>query len=61
VTLLALNDAIEEKEWGSVHMEVETTVRALTNALSSLHDVINPVGQVRYIHAFDLYFPFVGP
>jgi hypothetical protein len=42
--LFALDDAVEEKEWGSIHMEVGTAVHALTTALSSLHDVITPVG-----------------
>ena len=44
--LFALDDAAEETEWGSVHTEVGTTVHALTNVLSSLRDVVAPVGQV---------------
>ena len=44
--LFALDDVAEEKEWGSIHTLVGTTVRALTTALSSLRDIITPVGQV---------------
>ena len=44
--LFALDDAMEEREWGSIHTEVGTMVRALTTALSSLCDVIATVGQV---------------
>ena len=44
--LCALDDALEEREWGSIHTEVGTMVRALITALSSLHDDIAPVGQV---------------
>jgi hypothetical protein len=44
--LFTVDDAAEEKEWGSVHTEVGTTVHALTTALSSLHDVITLVCQV---------------
>jgi hypothetical protein len=43
---------------GSTYMEVGTVVRALTTALSSLRDVVTLFGQVRYVHAFDLHFPF---
>ena len=41
-----LDDTTEKREWGSVHAEVGVIVRALTAALSSLQDVIAPVGQV---------------
>ena len=44
--LFILDDAAEEREWGSVHTEVGTVVRALTTALSSFRDVITSVGQV---------------
>ena len=46
VMLFALDDATEEREWESVHTEVGSVVHALTTALSSLRDVIAPVGQV---------------
>ena len=42
--LFTLNDAVEKREWGSIHVEVGTMVRALTTVLSSLQDVIAPVG-----------------
>jgi hypothetical protein len=58
VTLFALDDVTEEKEWGSVDIEARTTVHALTTTLSLLRDVVTSVGQVRYVHAFDLHFPF---
>ena len=43
-TLFALDDTVEEREWGSVHAEVGTTVRALTTVLSLLRDIVTPVG-----------------
>ena len=45
-TLFALDDAVEEWECGSIHMEVGTAVRALTTALGSLHDISALVDQV---------------
>lgn len=47
VQVAALNEAVEEREWGSVHTEVEDVVHALTTMLSSMRDIIAPVGQVR--------------
>jgi len=44
--IFTLDDAMEKREWGSIHMEVGTMVHALTTALSSLQDVIALVGQV---------------
>ena len=44
--LFNLDDTMEKREWGSVHAEVGVTVRALTTVLSSLQDIITPVGQV---------------
>jgi hypothetical protein len=38
--LFALDDAMEEKEWGSIHTEVGTAVCTLTTVLSSMHDDI---------------------
>ena len=46
VWVVALDDAAEERGWWSIHTEVGTTVRALTTVLSSLRDIIAPVGQV---------------
>ena len=40
------DEAVEEREWGSVHMEVGDEVRTLTTMLSSMHDIVAPVGQV---------------
>ena len=42
----ALNDAVEEREWGSIHMEVGDAVHALTIVLSSMCDIVAPIGQV---------------
>lgn len=56
-TLFALNDATEETECGSINTGVETVVHALTTALSTLRDVVTPAGQVRRVHAFDLFLP----
>ena len=44
--LFALDDAVEDREWESVHIEVGTIVRMLTTALSLLRDVVAPAGQV---------------
>ena len=44
--LLALNDAIEERKWGSIHTEVGTVVSALSAALGLLRDIIALVSQV---------------
>ena len=44
--LFALDDTVEESEWGSIHTKVGTTVHAMTTGLSSLRDVVAPVGQV---------------
>ena len=46
VRVAALDDAIEKREWGSIHTEVGDAVRALTTMLSSMHDIVAPVGQV---------------
>ena len=58
VWVAALDDATEEREWGSVHMKAGTVVHALTAVLSSMHDIVTPVGQVLYDHASDPHFPF---
>ena len=42
----ALDDAAEEREWGSVHTEVGDVVRTLTTLLSSMCDIVALVGQV---------------
>lgn len=55
----ALNDAADEKEWGSIHVEVGTVVCTLTTALSSLRNVVTPAGQVRYVRTSDLHFSFL--
>ena len=46
VRVAALDEAVEEREWGSVHTEVGDAVRALTTMLSSMRDIVTPVGQV---------------
>ena len=46
VQVATLDEAAEEREWGSVHMEVGDAVRALTTMLSSMHDIVAPIGQV---------------
>jgi hypothetical protein len=43
-TLFALDDAMEKREWGSVHTGVKSVVHALTIALGSLHNVVTPTG-----------------
>ena len=45
-TLFTLNDVTEKREWGSLHEEVGVMIRALTTVLSSLQDVVAPVGQI---------------
>jgi len=42
----ALDEAAEEREWGSIHTEVGDAVHALTTMLSSMHDIVAPVVQV---------------
>ena len=44
VWVAALNEAAEEREWGSIHMEVGDAVHALTTMLSSMRDIVAPVG-----------------
>ena len=44
VRVAALDEAIEEREWGSIHTEVGDAVHALTTMLSSMHDIVTPVG-----------------
>ena len=46
VWVAALDEVVEEREWGSIHTEVGDAVRALTTMLSSMHDIVAPVGQV---------------
>ena len=46
VRVAALDEAVEEREWGSIHMEVGDVVRALTTMLGSMHNIVTPVGQV---------------
>ena len=44
VRVATLDEAAEEREWGSIHMEVGDTVHALTTMLSSMSDIVAPVG-----------------
>ena len=44
VRVAAHDEAAEEREWGSVHIEVGLAVRALTTMLSSMRDIVAPVG-----------------
>ena len=46
VRVAALEEAAEEREWGSVHTEVGDAVRTLTTMLSSMRDIVAPDGQV---------------
>ena len=46
VPVAALDEAAEERKWGSVHTEVRDAVHALTTMLSSMRDIVTPVGQV---------------
>ena len=46
VWVAALDDVAEEREWGSIHMEVGDMVHVLTTMLSSMRDIVAPVGQV---------------
>ena len=46
VRVAALEEAAEEREWGSVHTEDGDAVRALTTMLSSIRDIVALVGQV---------------
>ena len=46
VQVAALDEAVEERDWGSVHMEDGDAVCALTTMLSLMHDIVAPVGQV---------------
>jgi len=46
VTLFALDDAMEEREWGSIHMEFGDAVHALTTMLSSMRNIVASLGQV---------------
>ena len=55
VWVAALDEVAEEREWGSIHMEVGDVVCALTTMLSSMRDIVALVGQVRYDRASDPY------
>ena len=44
VWVAALDEAVEEREWGSVHMEIGDVVHALTTMLSSMRDIVALVG-----------------
>ena len=46
VRVADLDEATEEREWGSVHTEVGDAVCALTTLLSSMRDIVVLVGQV---------------
>ena len=46
VRVAILDDVAGEREWGSVHTKVGDAVRALTTMLSSMRDIVAPVGQV---------------
>jgi len=46
VRVVALDEAAEEREWGSVHMEVGDAVHTVTTMLSSMRDIIAPIVQV---------------
>ena len=46
VRVVVLDEAPEEREWGSVHTELGDTVCALTTMLRSMRDIVASVGQV---------------
>ena len=44
VWVSALDEAVEEREWGSVHTKAGDVVHALTTIPSSMRDIIALVG-----------------
>jgi hypothetical protein len=58
--LFTLDDTTEGKHCERVEMGVELAARALNTALGALRNVINPIGQVRPVHAFVLNFSIFG-
>ena len=46
VRVAALDEAAEEREWGSIHTEVGDEVRALTTMLSSMRNIVALVALV---------------
>ena len=46
VRVATLDEVAEEREWGSVHMEIGDAVRALTSMLSLMRNIVAPFGQV---------------
>ena len=44
IRVAALDEAVEEREWGSIQMEVGDAVHALTIMLGSMRDIVAPVG-----------------
>jgi hypothetical protein len=56
-TLFALDDAAKAGDWASIDTGFELVVRALNTTLGSLHDVVDPIGQVRHVRASSLDFP----
>jgi hypothetical protein len=46
-TLFTLDDAAEVGYWERIDTGVELAVHALNMVLGSLHDVVDPIGEVR--------------
>jgi hypothetical protein len=59
--LFTLDDTMEEKEWGSIHTEVGTTVCTQTTALSSLRDDITWLAKYNTSVLPTFIFPFRAP
>jgi hypothetical protein len=57
---LHLDDATEGKDWDRVETGVGLAAHALNMALGALHDVVDPIDQVRPVRAFVLDFSFFG-
>ena len=46
VWVAVLDEVAEDREWGSIHMEVGDAVHAVTIMLGLMRDIVAPVGQV---------------
>ena len=57
--MFTLDDPMEEKDWTSVHLGLESIVRSLTDALGVLKDDIAPAGQVCCVFTFSTFKPYL--
>ena len=57
--MVTLDDPVEEKDWTSVRLGLESVVHSLTDALGVLKDDITPAGQVCRVFTFSTFEPYL--